>query len=336
MVSRRLSQFQILTAALFLALLSSVSGKTFKWQEVKINGRSYIPANNIVDFYKFDRKTIEGNVVRFEYNKGRGSKLTMTARVGSQTLMMNTVKFILSFPVTRHRGHVVFSRLDLCKLIDPVLRPSQLRSGSVFDTVVIDPGHGGSDSGAHCALGKESNFALDTARHLKRELERRGYKVVMTRTTDRFISLGNRVKFANRYKNAIFVSLHYNSGQSRAYGIETFALSPQGASSTYTGRRSSDYLNFEGNGNDGENIALSTAIHVGAINGIRTKDRGIKRARWTVLTGLKIPGVLFEGGFLSNTREARLIATESHRKKIAKVLAEGISNYKKALQKKRR
>ena len=334
MVSRRPYSLYLTACVLFLSTVGSVSAKPFKWQEVKISGRRYISANSIADFYKFDDKSIEGNVVRFVHHK---SKLTMTARVGSQTLMMNTIKFILSYPVTKHKGHVVFSRLDLCKLIDPVLRPKSLAKGPVFDTVVIDPGHGGHDSGAACALGKESNFALDTGNHLKRELQKRGYKVVMTRTTDRFITLGDRVKFANRYKNAIFISLHYNSGQSAASGIETFALSPQGSSSTYTGRRSSDYLDFEGNDNDGENIALSTAIHAGAINSLPgTKDRGIKRARWNVLTGLKIPGTLYEGGFLSNTREARKISTEAYRKKIARALAEGIENYKETHLKKRR
>lgn len=132
------------------------------------------------------------------------------------------------------------------------------------------------------------------------------------------------------------MSLHYNSGQSRASGIETFALSPQGASSTYVGHRMSDYLNFNGNDNDPENIALSTAIHASAMHHIqRTIDRGIKRARWTVLTGLKIPGVLFEGGFLSNANEARRISSSTHRRKIAMAIAEGIGNYKDALVKRR-
>jgi N-acetylmuramoyl-L-alanine amidase len=317
-----------------MVFLSSAMAVKFKWQEVTVNGRGYIPAKDIVNFYKFDKKTQQGNVVRFHSDRAR---LTMKMQVGSQTLMINRIKFIMSYPVTVHQGHVMVSKLDLCKLIDPVLRPSKTVSQRVFDTVVIDPGHGGHDSGAYCALGKESDFVLDTGRHLKRELEKRGYHVVMTRTTDKYITLGNRVKFANRYKNAVFVSLHYNSGQSRAYGIETFALSPQGSSSTYVGHRTSDYLNFQGNDNDSENIALSTAIHASAMHHIRgTIDRGIKRARWTVLTGLKIPGVLFEGGFLSNANEARRIASSSHRRKLAQSIAEGIDNYRDALKKRGR
>jgi N-acetylmuramoyl-L-alanine amidase len=329
--SRSLSN---LTLTLLIAVTAmSAQAAKFRWQEVKISWRQYIPAASIVDFYKFDSKSMQGNVIRF-YSKGAG--LTMTGRIGSQTLLINQIKFILSYPITKHQGHVVISRMDLCKLIDPVLRPSKAMSGPIFDTVVLDPGHGGHDSGAYCTLGKESDFALNTANHLKKELQKRGYKVVMTRSSDRFITLGDRVKFANRYKNAIFVSMHYNSGQSRASGIETFALSPQGSSSTYTGRRTSDTLNFQGNDNDSENIALSTAIHASAMNRLRTIDRGIKRARWTVLTGLKIPGVLFEGGFLSNPGESRKVATEPYRKTVARALADGVDNYKKALEKKRR
>lgn len=307
--------------------LSSAHAQQYKWQIVKANGRDYVTAKSIVNFYKFGKKTESGNDIRFV-----SDRLTMDGTVGSQTLVINKIKFILSYPLVRQSGQVLMSRIDLCKLVDPVLRPSYIKRPQVFNTVVVDPGHGGHDSGAHCSLGKESYFALDTGKKLKAELERRGYKVVMTRTNDRYIGLGDRVKFANRYKNAIFISLHYNSGQSRAFGIETFALSPHGSSSTYTGQRRSDYLNFEGNGNDSENIALSTAIHASAMHKIRTIDRGIKRARWTVLTGLKIPGVLFEGGFLSNSSEARKIANSSHRTRIAKALADGIDNYKKALR----
>lgn len=331
--------FHRLLRTLFLlalagTLLEVAVASQFKWQEVKINGRRYISAGSMADFYRFDKVTIQGKKIRFHSEK---AGLTMSGQVGSQTLMINRIKFILSYPILKHGNHVVVSRLDLCKLIDPVLRPSKskTRGRKIFDTVVIDPGHGGHDSGAYCALGKESNFALDSANHLKRELMKRGYKVVLTRSSDRYITLGDRVKAANRYKNAIFVSLHYNSGQSRAYGIETFALSPQGSSSTFVGRRSSDYLSLQGNDHDSENIALSTAIHASAMHDIRTIDRGIKRARWTVLTGLKIPGVLFEGGFLSNTSEARKIATVTHRKKIAASIADGIDNYKKALVRKR-
>ena len=333
MVIRRRLHFPIALALVFISCASPLQAGKFKWQEVKIKGRPYIPADNIVDFYKFDKKTVEGPVIRFH---SKNARLTMTGRVGSQTLIINQIKFILSYPIIRYSGHVVVSRLDLCKLIDPVLRPSKNSKRPIFDTVVIDPGHGGRDPGAQSSRGKESYFALDTANHLRRELQKRGYKVVMTRTSDRQISLGNRVKFANRYKNAIFISLHYNAGQSRASGIETFALSPQGSSSTYVGRRRSDNLNFQGNDSDSENIALSTAIHASAMYRLRTIDRGIKRARWTVLTGLKIPGVLFEGGFLSNTAEARKIASTSHRKAIARALADGIDNYKKALVKKRK
>ncbi len=334
MLFRRLPRYSFFLW-IAVSLLGSLMASDFKWQEVKIDGRRYIAADSLVDFYKFDNKTVRGKVIRF-HSKRAG--LTMTGQVGSQTLMINQIKFILSYPITRHGNHVVVSRLDLCKLIDPVLRPSKSKTKGrkIFDTVVLDPGHGGHDSGAYCALGKESYFALDTANQLKRELQKRGYKVVMTRTSDRYVTLGNRVKIANRYRNAIFVSLHYNSGQSRAYGIETFALSPQGSSSTFVGRRSSDFLNHEGNDHDSENIALSTAIHASAMYRVRTIDRGIKRARWTVLTGLKIPGVLFEGGFLSNANEARKIATSSHRKRIAHCIADGIDNYKKALVKKSR
>src|SRR5690606_21185150 len=174
-------------------------------------------------------------------------------------------------------------------------------------------------------------FALDTARRLRDLLKKKGFKVFLTRDSDRYVTLGDRVKFANTKSNAIFISLHFNSAQPRAYGIETFALSPQGASSTFTGARSSDHVNLTGNARDSENIALATAIHAYTLRRAPTIDRGIKRARWSVLTGLRLPGVLFEGGFLSNPNEARKVASSDHRQKLASAICEGIVNYRNAL-----
>lgn len=320
----------ILYSLLLLGLAPSGSAQgPYQWKIKNVDGRDYVTASDIHRFYRFDKKHIHGKSVSF-HHKGASRELVMAGQVGSQTLTINQIKFIMSFPMILEGSEPMISRLDLCKLIDPVLRPADIRNSNVFNTVVLDPGHGGHDSGARCSLGKEADFALETAKMLKMELEKRGYRVYMTRSDDRYITLGNRVKAANKFSNAIFVSLHYNSGQSRAYGIETFALSPQGSSSVY-GARSSDYKEMSGNKRDSENIALATAVHAAAMHHISTIDRGIKRARWSVLTGLQLPGILFEGGFLSNPAEARKVASPSHRRRIAQAIATGIDNYRKAL-----
>ena len=245
---------------------------------------------------------------------------------------MNSIKFILSNPVAEDDGKVLISRVDLCKLIDPVLRPSYITTSAPFDTVVLDAGHGGHDSGARGVYGFEKDYTLAMVLAVRDALLKRGIKVKTTRDTDVFIPLHGRVDVANATPNSILVSLHFNSGGSTATGIETFALSPQGSSSTFMGERGWDTSAFSGNRQDSENIALATAVHAMVINKFKVVDRGIKRARFTVLTGCLRPGILFEGGFVTNAEECRLIAAPSYRQLLANTIADGILNYRKALQ----
>jgi len=299
------------------------------WELLHYQSRDYITANSIHRFYRFNNVSVEGKSVWF-----RSPVLIMKASLGSQELLINNIKFVMSYPVVMLNNQPCFSRLDLCKLIDPVLRPSYIGSTKPFDTVVIDPGHGGSDSGAKGIYGYEKDFALKLGMHLKRVLEQRGLRVVMTRTNDVFLSLGSRVAVANKTPNCIYISLHFNSGGSAATGIETFALSPQGSSSIY-GARSVDYLAFQGNKLDSENIALATAVHAGVVHHFKLVDRGVKRARWQVLKGLTKPGILFEGGFVTNANDGRLIAADNFRQELATTIAQSVINYRNALQPRR-
>lgn len=296
------------------------------WELIRYQERDYVAASSIHKFYRFNTLDVNGNNVWF-----RSPVLVMKATIGSQDLLINNIKFVLSDPVLELKGKPCFSRLDLCKLIDPVLRPSYIGSGSTFDTVILDPGHGGHDSGARGIYGYEKDFALKLAFAVKTDLEKRGLKVVMTRRDDTFLSLGARVAYANKIPNSIYVSLHFNSGSSSATGIETFALTPQGASSVY-GARSVDVYSFNGNQRDSENIALATAIHASVVHHFRFVDRGVKRARWYVLKGLERPGVLFEGGFVTNASDAKFIAADNFRQELAATLGQAIMNYRRALK----
>lgn len=305
---------------------ATTSSDMVGWELVRYRERDYVTAGSIHKFYRFNNLEVQGNNVWF-----RSPVLIMKASLGSQDLLINNIKFVLSDPVIELNGKPCFSRLDLCKLIDPVLRPSYIASGKLFDTVILDAGHGGHDSGAKGIYGYEKEFALKLAFAVKGELEKRGMKVLMTRTNDTFLSLGSRVAYANKIPNSIYVSLHFNSGGSSATGIETFALTPQGASSVY-GTRAVDAYSFNGNQRDSENIALATAIHASVVHHFKFVDRGVKRARWYVLKGLERPGVLFEGGFVTNPNDAKFIAAENFRAELASTLGQAIMNYRRALQ----
>jgi N-acetylmuramoyl-L-alanine amidase len=305
---------------------STTSTDMAGWEVIRYEGRDYVSAKSLQKFYRFEEFKTEGNAVWL-----RSRVIIMKGAIGSQELLINSIKFILSYPILELNGKVLFSRLDLCKLIDPVLRPSYIGRGSDFETVIIDPGHGGHDSGAKGVYGYEKDFTLKLAFTLKADLEKRGLKVVMTRSTDTFITLGGRVEFANKVPNSIYVSLHFNSAGTSASGIETYALSPQGASSDY-GARDVDSSAFQGNQRDSENIALATAVHASVVHHFKLVDRGVKRARWYVLKGLQRPGILFEGGFVTSPVDCRLIAAENFRVELAHTIGDAISNYKRALK----
>lgn len=296
------------------------------WKIVKVEGRDYVTGQSIQLFYRFNTHKVEGKHVWF-----RNPNLIIKAQLGSKEMLVNNIKFILSYPVLSHNGQALFSRLDLCKLIEPVIRPSYIGTGSMFDTVVLDAGHGGHEPGAKGVYGYEKNYTLAMVLAAREALIKRGFKVVLTRSNDTFLSLSQRVAIANRTPNSIFISIHFNSGGSAASGIETFALTPQGSASSLA--RGGGFSNTARTGNqfDSENIALATAVHAQVISRYKLIDRGIKRARWSVLSGCQRPGILFEGGFLTNSRECQLIASDDYRKKVAEAIGDAVLNYRRAL-----
>lgn len=315
---------------LFLLLPTACIGaENNGWDIIKIGGRDYVSVDSIKRFYSFDKLTRTGGALVLE-----NSKVQMKLKVGGNECLMNDVKFIFSNSVETSGNMVYVSRIDLAKLIDPVLRPNFIKNAGDFSTVIIDAGHGGKDPGATNPIAGESSYTLKLAIRLKGLLEAKGFKVKMIRDTDRYYSLQERVNIANSVKeNAIFLSLHFNSGGRSARGIETFTLSPPGVSHYGTGLKASDAQTKTGNEHDSANIAFATALHGSVLRrlGNNTLDRGIKRARFSVLSGVKHPAVLFEGGFMSHPYEARLIANESYQAAIAAGMVDAIARYRFAV-----
>ncbi len=309
-----------------------------QFESTQIGGRQYIAVDGIKKFYSFNSMKRAGNEVVLE-----NAKVIMKLRVGGQECLMNSVKFVFSYKVEEHGGRAWISQIDLAKLVDPVLRPSYIGEVGGFKTVIIDPGHGGKDPGATNSLGTEANYNLLVANSVKRILTAKGYKVLMTRDTNRYLTLQERVDFANRVTdNAIFISIHHNSGGSAARGLETFTLSPKGVAHYGRGLNSSDFQLRAGNSHDSANVALATAVHGSILYHLKdpktkkspTLDRGIKRARFSVLTGVKHPSILVECGFLTHPYEARLIHNEAYRNTVANGIAAAVSKYRTAVSKK--
>jgi N-acetylmuramoyl-L-alanine amidase len=332
------------SATVFLALLSVLvlvapvsvasaqADKNAGWNMIQVGGRDYVSVEGIKRFYHFTKLTRTGAKVVLE-----NEKVEMRLKVGGNECLMNNVKFVFSHAVEASGNGVYVSRIDLAKLIDPVLRPNFINNAADFRTVILDAGHGGKDPGATNPIGTEAAYNLRLAVRLKGLLEAKGFKVIMIRETDRFYSLQERVNIANTVKeNAIFVSIHFNSGGRHARGIETFTLSPPGVSHYGANLKASDAVARAGNEHDSANIALATAIHGSVLRrlGNNTLDRGIKRARFSVLSGVRHPAVLFEGGFMSHPYEARLIANESYQAALAHGMVDAIGRYRFAVGRK--
>ncbi|MGA0845188.1 MAG: N-acetylmuramoyl-L-alanine amidase family protein [Luteolibacter sp.] len=193
--------------------------------------------------------------------------------------------------------------LHLLMLIASLLAASTSWAAS-FKTVVIDAGHGGHDSGGQWGRVYEKHLALDTAVRLERHLKRMGFKTVMTRKSDYFVTLPRRVAIANSEKNAIFVSIHYNYTWKRhVSGLETF----------YHGQDSK---------------MLANHVQGCLVKRTRTVDRRAKQARYFVIRNTKIPAILVEGGFVSNNEDRERMKSGDYRETIAKAIAEGIYRYR--------
>jgi N-acetylmuramoyl-L-alanine amidase len=186
-----------------------------------------------------------------------------------------------------------------------IISAGSLASAANFRTVVIDAGHGGHDNGGQWGRVYEKHLALDTAYRLESKLKTLGYQTVMTRRSDYFISLPQRVSMTNRNRNAIFVSIHYNyTWKQQVSGLETFYSSPEGQ-------------------------RLAQLVQSSLIRRTRTVDRSAKYARFYVIRHATIPAILVEGGFVSNATERDRMKSGWFRDSIAEGIVDGIQRYRR-------
>ena len=170
-------------------------------------------------------------------------------------------------------------------------------------TVIIDPGHGGKDKGAYWYGISEKTLTLDVAKKVETLLRNRGIKVLMTRKSDHYVSIQDRASIANKYSNAIFVSIHFNAHtNSSVKGIETFYLSSKGKK-------------------------LASSIQSRLARRINTNDRGSKKYHYAVLRKTKGVAALVECGFISNRWEGNRCASSWYKEILAQEITEGITAY---------
>ena len=195
---------------------------------------------------------------------------------------------------------------------------------------MIDPGHGGSNTGTHSILdGRfEKEFTLDWARRLKPLLETNGWTVFLTRTNDAYVTNSSRVVFAGAHHADLFISLHFNSAapDTKQAGLETYCFTPTGMPSTLTRGYADPWSEkLSSNDFDAQNLQLAVKLQGALLRAIGMEDRGVRHVRFIeVLRGQKCPAVLIEGGYLSNPHEAKLIESVDYRQKLAEALANAL------------
>jgi len=248
-------------------------------------------------------------------------------QVGSRIAFWNGMELRLGFAPALVSDQVFLHALDVRKTLETLARGISV-SVSSNRLVVIDPGHGGRNTGARSVTdGRyEKEFTLDWALRLEPLLEQRGWRVLLTRTNDVDVTLPDRVAFAEAYQADLFLSLHFNvpGGNSREpSGLETYVLTPTGMPSSIVRDFSDDPEQvFPNNALDAENLRYAVRLHRALLQVNGNNDRGVRHARFPgVLRGQRRPAVLIEGGYLSNPQEAQLIALPAYRQRLAEALA---------------
>lgn len=256
---------------------------------------------------------------------------TLNVRTGPSTEYTNTKKLFTGYPVEilYNVGSWVYAKVDNSygfisgeflttdePAISGVKDPIDVIEGIISGkkplnqlTIVIDPGHGGKDPGAVGNKMQEKEVVLDISKRVKKYFQGTPINVKLTRETDVFVELADRVKFAKNNKADLFVSVHANAHNGSATGIESF------------------YYSAARNPNVNESKALATYIQKRMLEAWNLPDRRVQSKSLHVIRENTMPATLIEVGFIDNAKDAQYIASPAHRETMAKAVFLGTLDY---------
>jgi N-acetylmuramoyl-L-alanine amidase len=315
-----------------------------------INGVTYLPLVSLCDLkgvnWEYDTFTRTVTLSKDSHK--------INLMVGDTLVLVDGKAQHLRHPVNIYQGAVVLPYKFKEDIFEPLFKESLTALPAALPALrikkmIIDAGHGGTDPGAIGRGGlREKDVTLDIAKRLAKLLKTAGMEVILTRATDRFVSLCDRVNIAENSHADLFISIHANANRVRSLkGFEVYYVSSRVNDSQRALSASketaldfdntcfaSDSLNLKATlwdmiytSSRAESIDLSRYICQAAHNNLDAKILGIKDARFYVLKGTHLPAVLIEIGFLSNYDEERLLKDIYYRQRIAEALAQGIKNY---------
>jgi N-acetylmuramoyl-L-alanine amidase len=264
-------------------------------------------------------------------------------------------RLVLDLAATDRASFLRQIALDEKLLVErtPVRPQPQLNSGDPRPLVVLDPGHGGLDTGTHAPSGQvEKDIVLDFAKRLRQRIEKAGkYRVLMTRSDDTFIPLGDRVEIARKANAALFVSIHADSLPHRegdAQGATIYTLSNKAsdadAAQVAENENRADVIagvDLKGEPDDVAGILIDLAQRetktfslqfahklVADLRGVaRLHKQPLKSAGFRVLRAPDVPSVLVELGYVSNRDDLRSLLSDSWRDRTADSIAKAIDGY---------
>lgn len=257
--------------ACFLLAASAERCLGFQWTIVNKHGRDYISLEDIQRFYGFPKMQVDGKLIWL-----RSTKLVARFEAGTSELMVNKVLSHLCFPLEAHEGNYYVSRMDLSKVIDPVIKPSHLDL-PVPRTIILDALHG-----ADTALTEK------ILQRIAEKAKTAGWGVVSIlrgkATTDDDV-----IKRCAEIANSLYLGLQSVDG---SQAQETFLLAPQGVPATGKKAAAADLKGYLGNACDGGSRALATSVQANLLYRLHRPDGGVKTSRETMLRGLTCPSVI--------------------------------------------
>lgn len=346
--------FIVLIILFFLAGCATLPKETLNLPTYNISGKQYFALKDICD--------LKG--INWQWDSFGGiislSNDDLEARImpNSPYAFINGKLIEIKSSPIFHKGIIVVSSGFIDEVIAKLTKIKKVKEKTLAEAlpfpirkIVIDAGHGGKDPGAIGKNGlREKDINLDVAKRLRNELENLGIEVVMTRDSDRFISLSRRCEIANSSGADLFISVHVNANRARKIqGFEVYC-----ARNLSTADLKKIVSSGEGNylfknlllaensenlkpilldmiftQNRAEALTLARCISSFSTKELNLKNRGIKSANFFVLKNTHIPAILIEIGYVSNAAEERYLRNSFYRQQLAESIAKGLTNFQR-------
>ena len=324
-------KFPALLLLLLGELIALAARPAPAFETVELFGHAYVRVQDWVRANGFEVKWPAQSKDVELTNQGRRLLFTIDSRRAE----INHIIVWLSVPIAQRNGSVYFSPLDLKTLIVPILSPPKNPANTRLKTICLDAGHGGKDPGNQAGAHQEKRYTLLLAKEVRDLLSRAGFRVVMTRSGDSYPERSQRPEIARRARADLFVSFHYNSVTgpgNGTRGVETYCLTPAGATSTNARGEASDTHAVIGNLTNARSTLLAYQIQKSLVHRLGMEDRGLKRARFEIFRTAEMPAVLVECGFMSDSAEAQRIFDQGFRRRMAQAIVDGLLAYRERVE----